>query len=227
MQYSLPRIVVNLKNYEQGIALNGFDLVKILDEVACEYGVEIGVAVNVVDIKDFLRLKLKMTQIWGQYVDEVGEGANTGSVNSEYLSELGMAGSLLNHSEKRIGFSKLSKTVEKLDGLGVFSLVCTEGIEEGSGLAAMWPDAIAFEPPELIGGNVSVSSAKPELIKEIVNELEIPVFVGAGIKTDKDVLKSLELGAYGVLVASGIVKAEEPGKILASFLKVITEYVER
>ena len=37
----------------------------------------------------------------------------------------------------------------------------------------------------------------------------VKVLCGAGVKTGKDIRKALELGAHGVLLASGVVKAKD------------------
>jgi triosephosphate isomerase len=39
---------------------------------------------------------------------------------------------------------------------------------------------------------------------------DVPVYCGAGISTGEDVLASRELGAAGVLLASGVAKADDP-----------------
>ena len=97
----------------------------------------------------------------------------------------------------------------------MLSLVCAETLEEGAKFAAMGADFIAIEVPELIGGDVSVSSARPELIAEAVSKIGAgKVIVGAGIKTGDDVRKAISLGAAGVLVSSGIVKAADQIGIL-------------
>jgi triosephosphate isomerase len=40
-------------------------------------------------------------------------------------------------------------------------------------------------------------------------DANIPVLCGAGVKTGKDVRAALDLGAKGVLLASGVVKAAD------------------
>jgi len=66
---------------------------------------------------------------------------------------------------------------------------------------------------------VSVSNAKPEVIKEAVDKVkaknsDVKVLAGAGVKDANDVKVALELGAEGVLAASHIVKSEDPEKII-------------
>jgi len=76
----------------------------------------------------------------------------------------------------------------------------------------------------LIGGDVSVASANPDVIDRIVKEVKSPVMVGAGIKSAKDIEICMELGCHGVLVASGIVKSKDPAIVVGEFLEVISKY---
>lgn len=88
--------------------------------------------------------------------------------------------------------------------------MCAQRPEECEKYSRFDPDYIAFEPPELIGGSNPVSEAKPGLIEEAVKRSSgVPTLTGAGIKSRKDVEKSIELGCDGVLVASGVVKAND------------------
>jgi triosephosphate isomerase len=49
----------------------------------------------------------------------------------------------------------------------------------------------------------------------------VKVLCGAGITNGNDVKKAIELGTYGVLVASGVVKAENPKKVLIDFAEAL------
>jgi triosephosphate isomerase len=46
----------------------------------------------------------------------------------------------------------------------------------------------------------------------------VDVYCGAGISTGEDVVAARELGADGVLLASGVAKAEDPGEALRSLV---------
>jgi triosephosphate isomerase len=80
------------------------------------------------------------------------------------------------------------------------------------------PTYAAYEPPELIGSKTtSVSKAKPDVIVKAValsKEAGIPLIVGAGVSSAKDVKTCIELGAVGVAVASDVVVANDPKKEL-------------
>jgi len=84
------------------------------------------------------------------------------------------------------------------------------------------------EPPELIGTGISVSKAKPEVVTSTVGLIkrinpEVVVLCGAGITRGEDVSAALRLGTEGVLVASGVVKAKDPYKVLLEFAEAITK----
>ena len=85
---------------------------------------------------------------------------------------------------------------------------------------------IAIEPPDLIGSGISVSKARPELITnslQAIREINpaVKVLCGAGITTSGDVSRALELGAKGVLVASGLVKSRDPAHLLGEMADAV------
>ncbi|MCK5410084.1 MAG: triose-phosphate isomerase, partial [Candidatus Heimdallarchaeota archaeon] len=47
--------------------------------------------------------------------------------------------------------------------------------------------------------------------------------VGAGVSTSKDVSEALQLGAKGVLLASGFVKSKEPKSVLLEMANAMQE----
>jgi len=78
---------------------------------------------------------------------------------------------------------------------------------------------VAVEPPELIGTGISVSKAKPEVVREAVDPIKrmgnVRVLCGAGITTADDVRKALELGVDGVLLATAVTRSRDPrGKLM-------------
>jgi triosephosphate isomerase len=91
------------------------------------------------------------------------------------------------------------------------------------------PDMIAIEPPELIGSGRAVSKERPEIVSDSVNKIrvvnrEVRILCGAGITTGEDVYSALKLGAQGVLVASGVVKAQRPEDVLIDFCNGLRKY---
>ena len=86
------------------------------------------------------------------------------------------------------------------------------------------PSMVAVEPPDLIGKGKSVSTERPEVVRESVDAAKsvseaVEVLCGAGVNNGQDVNKALELGTVGVLLASGVTKATEKGKDLRTVLR--------
>ncbi|GIU69621.1 MAG: hypothetical protein KatS3mg002_0857 [Candidatus Woesearchaeota archaeon] len=107
--------------------------------------------------------------------------------------------------------------------LNLKSIVCVSNNSEAkkvSNFKLIKPDFIAIEPPELIGGENSVSSTKPEVIEKVVKICSgIPVLAGAGVKDNNDTKIALKLGCNGVLLSSHYVKSKDPEKFLIELIK--------
>lgn len=208
-------IIINTKAYRKGVGNELEQLVK-----TCTDSVDPDNLIFSVQPEDLLRLEDKDVEVFAQHIDSVEPGSHTGSILAEGVKDAGASGTLINHSENRLEKEEIKACVEKADQLGLTTVVCAQSPEECRELKEFDPDYIAFEPPELIGGDTSVAEAEPEIIEEAV-EAAAPVdaLTGAGIHTTKDVSKSIELGCKGVLVASGVVKAENPGEEVKELVK--------
>lgn len=129
----------------------------------------------------------------------------------------------MNHSEHRIPAEEIGKAVAMCRELRLDTCVCAEDAGEAAELAKFSPDMIAVEPPGLIGGNISVTTADPAIVSGTVEAVRavdpsISVFCGAGVKTGDDVKAAIDLGAHGVLLASGVVKAKDPEEVLRDLI---------
>jgi triosephosphate isomerase len=134
-----------------------------------------------------------------------------------------VSGTLINHSEKRMKIADIAYLVKKCRKFGLRSIVCTNNLEVSTACALLSPDYIAIEPPELIGGDISVTAASPEIVGDAVKRIQeinprVSVLCGAGVKTGEEVKKAYELGTEGVLLASGVVKADDPEKVLKDLI---------
>lgn len=219
-QISFPLLITNFKAYENATGPRALELAKIHERVAREENVSIACAVQATDI--YRIAKEVMIPIFAQHFDLHAHGQHTGAILPEAIQLAGGAGSLLNHSEFRIPFSDLAESLNRAVFCKLFVVVCAHDHEEAKIIAALKPDAVAVEPPELIGGNISVSTAKPEIIKKSVQAAgKVPVIVGAGVKNAEDVKKALALGAKGILLASGITKADNPERTLRELVRAM------
>ncbi len=205
-------IIINFKTYKKGTGKQGLKLAKIFSKL----GKRIYLAVQESDIR--MISKVKGISVIAQHIDAVEYGAHTGSILAEDVKRAGAKGSLLNHSEKRISFKAIKFCVKKLKKLKMKSIVCVKSLIEAKKIAKLKPDYIAYEPTSLIGGKISVSKAKPDVIKKVVSAVRVPVLVGAGVHCKEDVIVAKKLDAKGILVSSAVVKAREPGKVLKELL---------
>lgn len=212
-----PMLLINFKAYEQGIGEKALSLAKGAEKVAKETGKWIVLSVQHVDVKaisDSVGI-----DVYAQHIDPVEPGSKTGWILPLGVKQAGAKGTLINHSEHGIDDEKVKASVDVCKILGIVSVCCAATPERAKKIAAFSPDFIAIEPPELIGGDVSVSTAKPEIISDTVKAVkdvnpDVKVLCGAGVNQKSDVVKAIELGAHGVLVASAIVKSDNPGKVI-------------
>jgi triosephosphate isomerase (TIM) len=220
MSYPKPIIIINFKTYPSSTGQNAVRLAKICEKVAFETGTDIRIAVCAPDIYHIS--EIVSIPVYAEHIDEYPPGKYTGSILPETVKTAGATGTLLNHSEHRIPFKKLEDSMKRAKEVSLTTVVCAESTEEAIKIAMLKPDFIAIELPELIGGDVSVSSSRPELIKDGVREIKenlgIRLLVGAGIKTRDDLIKTMELGADGILIASGIDLSTDPEKSLRELL---------
>ena len=205
-------VVVNFKTYIQGAEV--LKLAKKLERVSKKVAVGVSAA-DVYRVVQGTGLK-----VFCEHVDCCEVGRNTGFVLPEAVKASGAKGVFLNHSEHKISFKVLTETVKRCKKIGLEVCVFASGLSEALRVKKLKPDYLVVEPPELVGGNVSVSS-KPGFISNLDKKLGCDFLVGAGIKNGEDVRKAIELGAGGVAVSSGVVKAKNPGKALRELVSFI------
>lgn len=219
-----PIVILNFKTYLESTGKNALKLAIASELVAEETGVNMVVAPQSPDIYS-LSNEVKIP-VFAQHVDAVNSGGHTGSTLVECVKEAGAVGSLINHSEQRMKLADIDVVVKKTMEKNMVSVLCTNNIETSAAAATLKPDFVAIEPPELIGFGIPVSKAEPEIVEgtvDIIHEInpKIGVLCGAGISTGDDMKAALDLGAEGVLLASGIILAEDPKEALLNLVSKI------
>lgn len=205
-------ILVNLKTYAQGTGSAAVEIAKHAEAVAEETGVRVAVAPQASDLH---RVSTETgAEVWAQHVDAVEPGSNTGHTLPGAVAEAGSVGTLINHSEKRQTLANIGAAVDLARNEDLETIVCSNDVPTTAAAAKLEPDWVAVEPPELIGTGIPVSKADPDVVEGAVAASDVPVLCGAGISTGEDVAAALELGAEGVLLASGVVKADDPAAAL-------------
>jgi len=221
-----PIILVNFKTYSEATGRKALELAKNCEKISSETEIRVGVAPQFVDIQPIV--KAVSIPVFAQHIDPIRPGSSTGHILPESVKEAGAVGALVNHSERRLRLADIDAAITRAREVDLVSLVCCNNSAVSAATSALRPDMIAVEPPELIGTGISVSKAKPEVVSdtvELVKQInpDVIVLCGAGITTGEDVAAALRLGTEGVLVASGIVKAQNPYKVLLEFAKAITK----
>ncbi len=217
----MPFILLNAKNYPAGIGTLLFETLNIVLKVQNESSQRFSVAINTLDLFESSRLFSSEIDIFAQHCDNASFGASTGKIIPDRLLQMGVKGVILNHSENRFDDRDLLlKTVFAAKKAGLMTVVCAETSEEGAFFASHTnADYVAVEPPELIGGDISVSTARPEVIEESVALIGSgKTLIGAGIKNKNDIDIAIQKGASGVLLASGVMKAENILQALKNLL---------
>ena len=212
-----PIIVLNLKTYEQSTGQKALDFARVAERVHEKTGISIALAAQALDIQALV--DASEIPVFSQHIDPVFPGRNTGYVLPEAVAESGCYGTLLNHSEHQLPMDVLEKSIQRAKEVDLFTCVCADTIENAKRIALFNPDVIAIEPSELIGSGISVSKAQPEIVSgsdkgvQSVNS-NVTVLCGAGITNGEDASAALVLGAKGILVASGVVKSDDPYRSL-------------
>ena len=217
-----PLIVVNFKTYATAMGIQAENLASMMATVTTSARM-----VGVVSAFDLATINQSSPnlEIWSQHLDPVGMGSFTGWLQPNNAIERGAKGTIINHAEHKVPLNHVEELMKQLPE-GFQICACAADVEEAKALASLSPTFIAVEPPELIGGDISVTTADPDIIKSTVDAVKsvnenIRVLCGAGVKNGSDVKMALSLGAEGVLLASGVTKAEDPFEILNDLVSKI------
>jgi len=156
-------IVLNFKTYRESTGIEALRLAEICEDISREYSVQMVVVPQVADIHAIS--SAVNIPVYAQHVDGVGFGGFTGHVTAASLKAAGAAGSLINHSERRLKLAEIEASITACRSFGLKTIVCTNNVATTRSAAALEPDFVAVEPPELIGSGIPVSKANPEVIR--------------------------------------------------------------
>jgi len=201
-------VLVNLKAYP----CDHMEVARAAADVADDTGVRVGVAPQAAHLSAVADTGV---ETWAQHVSPNEHGSHTGSTLAEAVADAGATGTLLNHSENRLKLADVDGSLRAAERVDLETCVCANNPRQIGAAAALEPDAVAVEPPELIGTGTPVSQADPDVVTGAVNAAaavddSVDVYCGAGISTGDDVVAAGELGTTGVLLGSGVAKADDP-----------------
>ena len=216
-----PLVVVNFKTYSTAL---GHAAQRLAQQMAAtNTNARMVAVVSAFDLSSIS--SISGLEVWSQHLDPVGQGSHTGWLEPETALARGAVGTIINHAEHKVSIEHVSKLMSMLpDGFPICA--CAADVEEARALAELGPTFIAVEPPELIGGDISVTTADPSIVSNTVAAVKevnpnVRVLCGAGVKNGADVAMAIELGTEGVLLASGVTKAEDPAAVLADLVSQI------
>ena len=215
-----PLIVVNFKTYATAMGQKAVDLAQAMERASKDH-VRMIAVVSAFDLHA-VKQAAPSLEVWSQHLDPVGQGSFTGWLQPENAIERGAQGTIINHAEHKVDIEHVQQLMQQLpDDFPMCA--CAADVDEAHQLAELGPTFIAVEPPELIGGDISVTTADPAIVSDTVNAVRainphVRVLCGAGVKDGKDVKTAVELGAHGVLLASGVTKASDVDAVLADLV---------
>ncbi|MAV59904.1 MAG: triose-phosphate isomerase [Marine Group II euryarchaeote MED-G38] len=222
-QYMEERLVViNFKTYEEALGFSAEKLARIMSNLETE--IRLIAVVSPFDLSSVVSIAPNL-EVWTQHLDPISFGSNTGWLHPENAIERGASGTLINHAERKVSIEHIAMLLDQVPE-DFTVCACAANINEAEAISALEPTFVAVEPPELIGGDISVTSADPKIVSgtvAVVRKIskDVRILCGAGVKNGNDVAKAIELGASGVLLASGVTKSSNPSKSLHDLLSKI------
>ncbi|MDR3282017.1 MAG: triose-phosphate isomerase [Candidatus Methanoplasma sp.] len=221
---SKPVVIVNFKAYREVDGKGADTLATACAAVSEETGARIIAVPPTVELGRVARLV--GIPVFAQNVDPYAPGSATGWITPSMVKACGAVGTLINHSEHQVQQRILEECVKLCKGCDLTTVICSNDVKSAVRAAGLRPDYVAVEPPELIGGDISVTAANPKIVEDTVEAVRtashsVSVLCGAGVKTGKDVRTAVDLGAQGVLLASGVVKAKDPAGALRDLVRYI------
>jgi len=215
-------VVVNFKTYQTAHGASAEELALAMSGI--ETDARMIAAVSALDLAAVVAAAPDL-EVWCQHLDPVGFGSNTGWLHPDTAVERGATGTLINHAEHKVSIEHVAMLLDQVPE-DFCVCACAADIDEAQALAALGPTYVAVEPPELIGGDISVTSADPGIVSGTVAAVrevtdEVGILCGAGVKSGADVATAMELGTTGVLLASGVTKADDPRAALDDLVSML------
>ena len=216
-----PLIVVNFKTYSTALAEHAETLGKLMADV--ETNARMVAVTSAFDLSSVS--SISGLEVWAQHLDPVGQGSHTGWLEPQTAIARGASGTIINHAEHKVSIDHVRDLMAMLpDDFPICA--CAADVAEARALAELGPTFIAVEPPELIGGDISVTTADPAVVSDTVAAVkevnpDVRVLCGAGVKNGQDVATAISLGAEGVLLASGVTKSRDAASVLIDLVSLI------
>ncbi len=159
-----PLIVINCKTYSSASGIAAEALAVQMQSI--DTSARLVMAASALDIGPVASVAPDL-EVWAQHLDPVGHGSNTGRILPSTAIERGATGTLANHAERKVPLGQVDELLAILP-LGFELCACAADPKEAEAWAHLAPPMSAFEPPELIGGYISVPTAYPSIVSDSV-----------------------------------------------------------
>lgn len=221
-----PFFVINPKNLLYGGDL--LELAKNADTFAEQYDVQVFFTAPPLDLANIAKY-CSHIKVTAQHMDEMSQGHTMGKVIASSLSDIGVQAVVLNHADHPLSVGNLLETVRKAKEVDIKTIICSNSILEAKIAAMIEPDIVLAEPTALIGKKQISSRDYVQTTIETIKRINSNVLVeqGAGVRSKEDVKELLELGADGVGVTSGILKAKNPINMMENMIKTVANFREK
>ncbi|MBU0619050.1 triose-phosphate isomerase [Patescibacteria group bacterium] len=201
-------IFLSLKTYKEASGEAVIKLLSMAKQVSEETGVPI---IPCAQATDIYRIKQELKiEVWAQHLDPIDPGRNFGWISPYSLKLAGAEGAVINHAEHAVDKDTIKQTIDMAKKYGLKTLVICETIKLAKQVTLWQPDYIAYERADLIAGTISMIDEEEASVKQLAQIIKQPLIVGAGISTQDHVKKTLRAGGQGVILASAVVKADNP-----------------
>ena len=151
-------------------------------------------------------------RVFAQAMDADPPGASMGRLTAESLVDAGADGVMLNHDSNPLDEDTLARTVARAHETGLRTIVCAATEADAVRATTLGPDAILFEPPQLIG---TVGDAPRNWIpqaNQAIRQMRRDVLTmhAGGVSSPQIARSIMAAGADGTGSTSGILTAADP-----------------
>ncbi len=186
-------------------------LAQAIDRIAQKYDMDVVLDPQTTDLRYIAGNTSERIHVYAQHMDSIPVGRGMGSVLAEAVRATGAVGVMLNHAEHKLTLDEIAAAIRRADEVGLATMVCADGEDEISAVAALAPNIIVAEPSELIGTGIAVGHEYVSACLQMVRSInpEIIVLPSAGISCGEDCYNIIRAGADASGSSSGICCASD------------------
>lgn len=215
-----PFFETSVKNYIYGDAV--LEFAKTANRAAAKYDVDVLFIAPYTEIRR-IREQCEHLIILAPYMDILRPGRGMADVLPEAVKDAGAQGVVINHCERPMTLTAISKTIDRANELDMLTFACADTIAEARAIAQFHPDIVNPEPTELIGsGQASDMGYVMEVTREIkAIDPNILVEQAAGITTAQQIYDFIMAGSDAAGSASGVLNSENPHQLLDEMISYV------